>query len=137
MIIDTNVISEMMRPTPSPLVHRWLGAQPRTRVYSTTICEAEIFAGVSLLPRGKKRDRLTEIAEEIFAGLLAGRVLPFDSAAARAYGELLVARRRHGRAVATFDVQIAAIALSVGADLATRNIDDFDDTGIVVINPWN
>jgi hypothetical protein len=96
----------------------------------------EILYGLGLLPSGKRRAGLEAAVSEMFATDFAGRVLPFDQAAAKAYAEIAVARRRGGRPITQFDAQIAAIARSRDADLATRNIADFEDCGIGVINPW-
>lgn len=98
--------------------------------------EAEIRAGVAILPTGARRRGLAEAAERAFGELFAGRVLPFDSSAARAYSEIVPVRRAQGRPLPLADGQIAAIARSQGMTVATRNVGDFEHTGVEVINPW-
>ena len=110
--------------------------QPSTSLFTTTICEAEILYGVALLPAGRRRVALEQAVTAIFGEELAGRVLSFDRAAASAFAEISARRRRLGRPISQFDAQIAAIALSQGADVATRNVGDFADCGIGVIDPW-
>lgn len=136
IILDTNVVSELMRPRPLQAVVRWVSAQPAISLYTTTITEAEILHGVLLLPRGKRRDALATAAEEMFTEDFAGRILSFGSEAARAYARIAVARRRAGLPVSGFDTQIAAIAASTGARLATRNVRDFEESNLDVIDPW-
>ena len=136
IVLDTNVLSELMRPRPAPWVVSWVDRQPAKRLFTTTVTRAEILYGLALLDPGPRRDRLTEAAREIFAVELAGRVLPFDSDASDSYAEIASARRRAGRPISAFDAQIAAIARSRGAALATRNLGDFEECGIELIDPW-
>jgi predicted nucleic acid-binding protein len=136
IVLDTNVLSEGFRLKPADAVRRWLRAQPPASLFMTTISEAEIFYGVALTPRGGRRAALEQAATAIFGIDFMDRILPFDSAAARAFAEMAAARRGSGRPVSHLDAQIAAISRSRGAALATRNIDDFADFGIEVINPW-
>ncbi|WP_439496195.1 type II toxin-antitoxin system VapC family toxin [Bosea sp. (in: a-proteobacteria)] len=136
IIIDTNVISEMVAVTPSPAVESWLAAQPPMAIFTTTVTQAEILFGLRLLPRGRRRNDLEAAILPIFDQDLSGRVLPFDSAAAGAYATIAAERREAGRPISQFDAQIAAIASSRGAALATRNIGDFEGIGLEVINPW-
>ena len=136
IVLDTNVLSETWRPRPFARVLEWMRGQPSELLFTTTITEAELFYGVGLLPPGTRRRSLESVAEQIFSVDLAGKVLPFDSAAARDYARIAAARRRTGRPIAEADAQIAAIARSRGAAVATRNVDDFSDCGIGVINPW-
>ena len=136
IVLDTNVISELMRATPAAVVVRWVNARQATSLYVTSITQAEILHGIQLLPRGKRRDAIAAAAAEVFDQDFAGRVLPFGSDAAVAYAGIAVARRRAGRPISGFDAQIAAIASTHGADLATRNVADFDGCGLDVIDPW-
>ena len=105
-------------------------------LFTTTITEAELFYGIALLPNGARRRSLESVARLIFSEELAGRVLPFDSAAAREYAQIAAARRRAGWPITEADAQIAAIARSRDAAVATRNDADFADCGVTVINPW-
>jgi len=136
IVLDTNVLSEMMRPASDPVVTEWLSARPATSLFTTTITQAEILYGLQLLTAANRRSRLATAAQEMFAIDFAGRVLSFDQAAAQAYAEIAVARRRAGRPIAQFDAQIAAIARSRDAAVATRNVPDFEVCGIGVIDPW-
>jgi toxin FitB len=136
IVLDTNVLSETLRLKPADSVKRWMEAQPATSLFTTAICEAEILYGVGLLAAGRRRVALEQAVAAIFAEEFAGRVLPFDSTAARAFADIAVRRRRSGRPISELDAQIAAIALSHGAAVATRNIEDFTDCGINVISPW-
>ena len=136
IVLDTNVLSESLRPKPADSVIRWMRAQPTDRLFTTTVCEAEIFYGLALLPTGRRRTFLEQAIAAIFT-VLDGRILPFDSTAARAFAEIAATRRNVGRPIGQFDAQIAAIARSHDATLATRNTDDFAGCGITVISPWN
>ena len=136
IVLDTNVISELMRASPARQVLAWITAQPATSLFTTTLTQAEIFYGLSLLPPGRRRNDLIEAARPIFETELAGRVLPFDTDAAMAYPAIAAGRRATGRPISQIDGQIAAVVRSRGARLATRNVRDFDDCGIVVVDPW-
>lgn len=137
IILDTNVLSEAVRPQPSRAVLRWLSAQPVAQLFTTTISEGEILFGLALLPKGRRRDALQQAARQMFAEDFANRVLPFDSAAAQEFAAVAAERRQQGRPIATLDVQIAAIARSNGARLATRNVADFAGCGIEIVDPWS
>lgn len=137
ILLDTNILSELMRPTPSATVERWIGAQPVTGLFISAITEAELRYGLALLPEGRKRNALLVQAEAMFTEDFAGRILPFDSPAASAYAKIAAERRQAGRPISQADAQIAAIALSRGASLATRNTGDFLDCGIALIDPWS
>jgi toxin FitB len=137
IVLDTNVLSEILRPVPEPRVVEWLSEQPRASVFTTTITRGEILYGIQVLPAGKRRNGLWNAAMQIFDVDLDGQVLGFDSAAADDYAEISAARRVAGRPISQFDAQIAGITLSRGAQLATRNVRDFDGCGFEVINPWN
>lgn len=137
IILDTNVLSELMRPKPSPLVVTWVKKQPVTELFTTSITEAEIFYGIQLLTKGKRREGLLAAAEGMFAEDLGGRVFGFESEATRAFSMIAAHRRALGRPISHADAQIAAIAQVRGAKLATRNVTDFEDCGLDVFDPWN
>ena len=136
IILDTNVLSEALRPAPSEQVLRWMGKVPAASFYTTAITQAEIFAGLAMMPEGVRKASLITAATALLEIDLASRVLPFDSDAARQYPEIAVTRSRLGLPSSSFDLQIAAIARSRGAALATRNTGDFEHCGIEVVNPW-
>jgi predicted nucleic acid-binding protein len=135
IIMDTNVVSELMRPTPDLAVLTWaLNAESELRVTTPTV--AEIRYGIARLPEGRHRESISAAADRRLRGF-APRIVPFDYAAAVRFGELKARRRSIGRPITTFDAQIAAICLARSAALATRNVKDFDGLGITVIDPWN
>jgi toxin FitB len=136
IILDTNVLSELMRPKPFANVLRWMEKQPEMELFTTSITEAEIFYGIEILPKGKRRELLTAVAEAVFAEDFSGRVFGFDSEAARVFSKIMSSRRASGRPISQSDAQIAAIAKVARAKLATRDIDDFEQCGIDVVNPW-
>lgn len=136
IILDTNVLSELMRPSPSPSVVRWTGAQAAAGLYTTSITQAEILHGILLLPAGRKRAAIEAAAESMFTEDFRDRILPFSGQAAREYARVCAERRRLGRPIAAFDAQIAAIARATGFSIATRNVDDYTGCGIAVIDPW-
>lgn len=137
IVLDTNVISELASAQPAPAVVAWADAQDAEALHAAAITEAEMLYGLQLLPAGRRRDTLTRAVETAFTVLLAGRVLPFDRAAARAYADLAVSRRRLGRPSKTTDLQIAAIAIARGARvLATRDAAHFEGCGVPLVNPW-
>ncbi len=136
MLLDTNVLSELLKVKPSRAVRSWVESQPLLGLFTTTITEAEMLFGVALLPQGKRRDDLEEAISALLGIDFAGRLLPFDSPAAREFAVVAAARRRAGRPITQADAQIAAIARSRGATLASRNTSDFEGCGIDLINPW-
>ena len=137
MLLDTHVVSEFMRPAPSPTVGAWLDAQDARRVWVCSITRAEIELGVALMPEGQRKTGLQQAAAAMFADEFAGRCLPFDGAAATGYAHIVSLRTRIGRPISVEDAQIAAIALAHGLVLATRNERDFEQIdGLVVVNPW-
>ena len=136
IILDTNVLSELMKPMPSPLVSTWVARQPATELFTTAISEAEIFFGVQLLPAGKRRDSLLKAAEGMFEKDLGGRIFGFDSDAVRLFATIAAHRRALGRPISHPDAQIAAIARLRGAKIATRDVTDFTDCGVDLIDPW-
>jgi hypothetical protein len=135
IILDTNVVSELMRSAPDPAVVSWIIAQPRAAICLTSLTCAERSLGIDLLPEGKRRDRLAEQAAALFAEDFAGRVLGFDLAAASIYATLVAQRRRAGRPLGAVDAMIAAIARLHGAAVATRDA-GLADCGVPLINPW-
>jgi len=137
IILDTNVLSEMLRAAPDKRVLAWLKDQPRPSLFTTTVTRGEILYGIRLLPDGRRRRALWEAALGIFNEDLAERVLSFDSHAADAYAEVGASRRAAGRPISQFDAMIAGMARSHGASLATRNAKDFEGCGIDVVDPWS
>jgi predicted nucleic acid-binding protein len=137
IILDTNVLSETLRPIPEIQVVSWLGAQTRSALFTTTITQGELLYGVRLLPEGQRKTALLKAVLAIFASDMAGQVLGFDSDAADAYAEIAATRKHAGKPISQFDAMIAAITRSRGAILATRNVRDFADCDIRVINPWD
>ena len=135
IILDTNVVSEFTQPAPATSVQAWLEAQRDDDLHLTAINEAELLYGLAILPTGKRRNDLSAAVNRILHGY-RDRILPFGRSAAAAYSELAAQRRAAGLPVKNFDCQIAAIARSVGADIATRNIKDFEGSGVGTIDPW-
>jgi predicted nucleic acid-binding protein len=136
IILDTNVVSEPSKPRPSASVLKWLAAQNPEEIFTTTATEAEIFYGFALLATGKKRTDLERAARAFFEREVGGRVLAFDRAAAQEFGVIAAARKKAGRPIKVFDTQIAAIALAQGAVVATRDVADFEFSGVTIVNPW-
>jgi predicted nucleic acid-binding protein len=136
IVLDTEVLSELMKPAPSPEVVRWVDAQEPRDVAVTAVTMAEILHGVARLPEGKRKAALLELAADLFSEEFAERVLPFDESAATYYADLVVTRERAGRPVSMAGAQIAAICLSHEALLATRNTRDFEGVAIPLVNPW-
>ncbi|RMF03769.1 MAG: type II toxin-antitoxin system VapC family toxin [Alphaproteobacteria bacterium] len=137
IVLDTNVISELMRAEPDQRVFAWVDAQERMELYTTTVVQAEILYGVACLAPGHRRNALAAQAGAIFDVELAGRVLPFTAEAAQAFADLAADRRRQGRAIPRFDGRIAACALAFGTAIATRDVGAFEDCGLSIINPWD
>jgi hypothetical protein len=136
IILDTNVVSELMKPAPASIVVDWIGAQPAASLYTTSITQAEILHGIMLLPSGRRRRGLEAAATSMFTEDFGGRILGFGADAAPLYARIASDRRRAGRPISHFDAQIAAIARSTGAVLATRNLADFEDCGATLVDPW-
>ena len=135
--IDTNVASELMRPEPTPAVAAWIASRDAQEMYLTAVSEAELRYGVAIMPVGKRRNALEAAMTRWLDLGFRERVLPFDSAAARAYAEIAAERRQTGRTIGEADCQIAAICRSRGAVLVTRNVRDFEGVGVEVIDPWS
>ena len=136
IILDTNVVSELLRPAPATAVEAWLSAQDGAAVFFTAIGEAELRLGVAILPAGRRRTALAEAIDAMLEEDFRERVLSFDAAAARAYAAIAADRRAAGRPISQFDCQSAAITRSRRAALATRNTADYEDCGIELIDPW-
>lgn len=136
IILDTNVISEFMTSPPAASVLNWLNAQDAATLYMTTISIAEICYGLEALPDGKRRRLLTERFDQFMTMAFSARILPFDEKAARLYGNIMSDRRKMGRPMSSLDGQIAAIARAHGFAVATRNVKDFSDCQIELINPF-
>lgn len=136
IVLDTNVLSETLRSDPSPDVARWLAMQPASTLFTTAITKAELLYGVGLMPKGQRRTALHVAIARILTQLLLDRILPFDSDAAEVYFRIAASRRAMGRPIAEADAQIAAIAHSRGAAVATRNTRDFQHCDINVVSPW-
>lgn len=133
IVLDTNVVSELMRARPHPAVRSWVQRTPD--LATTAVSVAEIRYGIARLPDGSRREALAEAADQIFSAF-RDQVLPFDAPAAFSYAEVVVRREAAGQPVDGFDAQIAAICRSRRAVLATRNVKDFRNTGVVVLDPW-
>jgi toxin FitB len=136
IILDTNVVSEAMKPHCDPSVRVWLGAQVTETLFLTATSLAELLLGIALAPAGKRRDLLEERLLDVLGLLFAGRVLPYDESAAKAYSQLVSRARSQGRAISIADGQIAAIASVHGFAVATRDTAPFEAAGAAVINPW-
>lgn len=136
IVLDTNVLLEALRPAPHPHVRAWLTRQPAASLFTTTVSQAEMHYGLALLPPGRRRDSLNAAIESIFDVDFAGRVLPFDSPAAFAFATIAASCRRAGQPIAPLDAQIAAIAQSRNAPIATRDAAGFAGCGVPVIDPW-
>lgn len=136
ILLDTNVVSELMRATPDPKVERWLASQKQNQIFFSAISVAEIFYGIGVLPPGRRREDLRIAFQRILDQSFGGRVLPFDGPVAPHHAAIAIERRRQGLPIATVDCQIAAIARFHGAAIATRNEKDFRGVGLELLNPW-
>ena len=137
IVLDTEVLAEMLRPKPDPTVMAWLAAQRRGELYTTTVSEAEVAAALASLPKGRRRDSLGQAVARLLGEGLGGRILPFDRAAAAAYGDLAPKRHAAGEQVTTAIGQVAAIAKARGARLvATRDAASFVAQGLKCVDPW-
>lgn len=136
ILLDTNVISALMRPEPETPVLKWLDDQPRSSIWITSITIMELHFGLQILPKGRHRERMLQLLERLLAEKIEGRVAPFDTAAAEQAGDLMASRKLKGRTAEYRDTMIAGIALSTRATLATRNAAHFADLSAPVINPW-
>jgi len=137
IVLDTNVLSELMRRRPAARVVRWVDEQDASGMAITAVTVAELLYGVARLPDGARKTELAAAVDALVCEDFVGRVLPFDVAAAAHYAELVADRDRNGRPISVSDGQIAAVCRCHGAALGTRNVRDFDATGIVVLDPWD
>lgn len=138
ILVDTNVLSELMRPALEPKVLRWLDSQLESDIWINAVTVAEIQLSIALLPQGKRKTLLAELAEAMFQEDFCDSVLPFDFSAATEYASIVATRTRAGRPISVEDAQIAAIARTSGLKLATRNTRDFSAIkGLALVNPWD
>lgn len=137
IVLDTNVLSEALKPAPDQTVLQWLADQNRDAVFTTAITQAEILYGVQILPAGRRRSRLQAAVERMFEDEFHGRILPFDAESALVYPKIVGNRMQLGRPISQFDAVIASVCRSREASIATRNGSDFGDCGLSIINPWN
>ena len=136
-LLDTNVLSELMRERPDTQVLSWFARHAQATMHTSSVTQAEILTGIALLPAGKRRMALATAAEHMFEQDFVGRCYGFDTSAAKNYALIVAVRTRQGQPISTEDAQIAAIALVAGLTLATRNIKDFESIdGLSVANPW-
>lgn len=136
IVLDTNVVSELLRPAPDERVLTWLDRQRSSELWLSAVSAAELAFGVERLPHGRRKIQLREAVRAVLSVDLGGRLLPLDRAAAEAYGSLAADLERQGLSRSIPDVQIAATCRSRGATLATRNVRDFAGTGLDLVNPW-
>ena len=137
ILLDTNVVSELMRTSPDPAVEAWIAQHPVENLFFSAVGESELCQGVEIIPTGRRRETLVPEIETMLHAAFDNRILPFDSRAARAYAVLTAKRRFAGRTVTPVNCEIAAIARAHGMAVATRNAQDFEDMGIDVYNPWD
>ena len=137
IILDTNVVSELLLVLPNPLVLQWIEKQSPPALHTTSVTEAELRLGAAILAVGKRKTYLTKLIEDTLKEDFPERILSFDSAAASLYADICARRRALGRPISQFDAQIAAISKARGAILATRNVADFADIGLRLIDPWS
>lgn len=137
IVLDTNVLSELMRPSPHSTVVEWMDSRPADEFSTTAITAAELLHGVGRLPAGRRKSRLTTAVHALLHDDLQGRIEPFDGSAAEVYAQVVTHRESLGRPIGVAGAQIAAICRAHDASLATRNIKDFDDIGVELIDPWS
>ena len=135
LILDTNMLSEMMRPEPERKVADWIVRQPSNELFTAAMCQAEILSGLAAMPSGRCRADLEEAARAMFAEDFDGRILPFDTEAAATYAEVFAGRRKVGEPSGTIDLMLAVIARTYGASVVTRNVADFEGVGVAIVNP--
>jgi predicted nucleic acid-binding protein len=137
IVLDTNVVSELIRKAPEPRVLSWVDRFSASDVLITAITAAELMYGVARTAQGRRKQELHTKVEGVLTEDFEDQILPFDTRAAMYYAEIVVSRERAGRPISMADAQIAAICRNWNAGLATRNVDDFIDTGVDVVNPWD
>ena len=136
IVLDTNVVSEPLKPNPDPAVLRWLDRQAPATLYLTAISQAELLAGVQALPAGKRRSNLQSVLDKELAALFSGRILPFSERSAAAYAQVVTGANSAGNPIDFADAAIGAIAVEHDFLLATRNGRDFRGTSVNLVNPW-
>jgi predicted nucleic acid-binding protein len=136
IVLDTNVISEIMRERPDPVVLKWLDHQPEKDLWTTSVVIAELLVGIEMSPPGRKQKALREAVEGMIADDFRGQVVAFNLPAARLYAEIVASRKKIGRPIREMDAQIAAVARVHGATLATRDVRDFAGCDLDLVNPW-
>jgi predicted nucleic acid-binding protein len=136
IVVDTNLVSEVMRERPDGKVLLWYRSVPRRQLYTTTVTVAEILAGIGYLPEGRRQAAMQQDARLMFENDFNGRILPFDLASTESYARIAATRRAQGRPIKPLDGQIAAITITHDMSLATRNTKDFEGCGVDLINPW-
>lgn len=136
IILDTNVVSELMRASPEPRVLRWFSNQTAQDLHVTAVTMAEILYGIELISAARRRDVVRTAAEKMFEEVFADRILIFEDRASRAFSQIASSRRRQGKPMSEFDAQTAAITRVLGATLATRNPYVFEGCGVRLVNPW-
>jgi predicted nucleic acid-binding protein len=135
-VLDTNILSAMMRLRLEPAVAAWVATQPAELLFTTSLSQAEILSGIAIMAEGRRRRDLEAAARIMFLEDFDGRVLPFDTKAADIYAGIFAVRRRAGRPPATLDLMIAAVARSHGASVVTRDTGGFEGCGVALVNPW-
>ena len=136
IILDTNIVYELMRPSPEPRVLRWFGGQAAEDLHVTAVTMAETLHGIELIAAARRREVVRAAAEKMFESVFTDRILAFEDRAARAFSQIASSRRRQGKPMPEIDAQIAAIARVNGATLATRNPYVFEGCGVRLVNPW-
>jgi toxin FitB len=136
IILDTNVISELMRPTADAHILRWFSSQAAEDLHVTAVTMAEILYGIELISTSRRRDAVRAGAEKMFEAVFGDRILGFEERASRMFSQIASSRRRQGKPMSEFDAQIAAITRVHGATLATRNPYVFEGCGVRLVNPW-
>lgn len=135
IVLDTNVVSELMKASPAPAVSGWIRTPRRAELFTTSITVAEIRYGIERLAPGRRRELLRDAADDLFSAF-SRHVLAFDAVAAERYPEVVIQRDAAGLPIDGFDAQIASVCRAHGAALATRNTKDFEQTGIELLDPW-
>jgi predicted nucleic acid-binding protein len=136
-VLDTNILSAMMQRALVPELATWIAGQSEETLFTASVCQAEILAGIEILPDGRRRRELEVAARAMFQDDFDGRILPFDSNAAAAYAEILAVRKRTGRPIAPLDLMIAATARTNNASMVTRDAGGFEGCGLTLIDPWH
>jgi len=136
ILFDTNVVSELMKSVPSSVVLQWVDSQERKELFVSAVTQAEILYGLERLPAGRRRNLFAEVVDQIFSTDFHNRVLPFDERCAHSYARIAIHRQRLGRPISQLDAMIAAIALSNGCAIATRDSTGFEHCGLKLLNPW-